>query len=378
MTDAEEQFEYDGNGNLTHHVRGSVERRFAFDYMNRLMRAEVTVDDETTVVDFKYDALGRRISRANGSAVTKYIYEGAQVVQELDAADAIVREYIWGDSIDELLGIRQSGQTYSVHENSIGSIAAITDSTGALVERYDYDVFGLPHITDITGTPHPDPTISFLGQPYSFQGREWDPVLRLFYFRARYYDAVLGRFIGQDAEQYKDSPNLYQAFLNSPANIDDPTGLKVGSVSGCDTTDPQRFYKCAAKQIGEDEALEMYYLLFDIRAQQLAPAIIQAGQAIEETMKIQAAILIAAGATGGAAGGLLGTETLLARLAACGIGGAGGQGMADLLNGELSDSGQYAETALQSMAGCLGIEGGIWGLRQVGLLKTSTAIVELP
>ena len=34
----------------------------------------------------------------------------------------------------------------------------------------------------------------------------------------------------------------------------------------------------------------MYYLMFDTRAQQLAPGIIQAGAAIEETMKIQAII----------------------------------------------------------------------------------------
>ncbi len=64
----------------------------------------------------------------------------------------------------------------------------------------------------------------------------------------------------------------------------------------------------------------MYYLMFDTRAQELAPAIIQAGQAIEGTMKIQA-MVIAAGVTGGAAGIWLGTETLAARLASCGIGG---------------------------------------------------------
>ena len=377
VNDGVDQFEYDGNGNLKHHVSGGVDRKFDYDYMNRLMQAEVTVNGETTVVDFKYDALGRRILRSNDSSVTKYIYEGAQVVQELDASDAIVREYIWGDSIDELLGFRQGGVSYTVHENSIGSISAITNGSGALVERYDYDVFGLPFITDLNNDTPPDPTTSFLNQPYSFQGREWDPVLRMFYFRARYYDPALGRFISQDPERYSDSPNLYQSFLNSPLNLGDPLGLRVGSVSGCDTTDQQKFYKCAINQIGEEEALEMYYLMFDTRAQQLAPGIIQAGAAIEETMKIQA-IIVAAGISGGAAGTWLGTETLVARLASCGFGGFGGQGMVDLLNGKISDTNQYSETVLNSMATCLGIEGGIWTLKQLSHLKSSTASIKYP
>lgn len=228
-----------------------------------------------------------------------------------------------------------------------------------------------------TTTLPPDPTTSFLGQPYSFQGREWDPALGLFYFRARYYDPALGRFISQDPERYSDSPNLYQSFLNSPLNLADRLGLKVGSVSGCDTNDSQKFYKCAVKQIGEEEALEMYDLLFNNRAQQLAPAIIQAGQAIEETMKIQA-VIIAAGVTGGTAGTWLGTETLASRLASCGIGGAGGQAMADFLNGKISDSGQYSEATLDSMAMCIGIEGGIWGLKQMGFLKSSAGVIKYP
>ncbi|MCI0442024.1 hypothetical protein L0152_02265, partial [bacterium] len=92
VNDGVDQFEYDGNGNLTHHITTNTERKFSYDYMNRLMHAEVTVNGETTDVNFQYDALGRRILRSSGSSVTKYIYEGSQVVQELDASDAVVRE----------------------------------------------------------------------------------------------------------------------------------------------------------------------------------------------------------------------------------------------------------------------------------------------
>jgi hypothetical protein len=113
VNDGVDQFEYDGNGNLTHHIGAGIDRRFSYDYMNRLMHAEFTQGSETNDVDFKYDALGRCVLRSSGSSVTKYIYEGSQVIQELDASDAVVREYIWGDSIDELLGFRQGGQSYT-------------------------------------------------------------------------------------------------------------------------------------------------------------------------------------------------------------------------------------------------------------------------
>jgi RHS repeat-associated protein len=65
---------------------------------------------------------------------------------------------------------------------------------------------------------------SAINNTYLFQGREWEPELGLYYYRARYYDPSLGRFLQHDPQQYADSPNLYQAFLNNPANYTDPYG----------------------------------------------------------------------------------------------------------------------------------------------------------
>ena len=52
--------------------------------------------------------------------------------------------------------------------------------------------------------------------------------------------------------------------------------------------------------------------------------------------------------------------------------------MVDLLNGKISDTNQYSETVLNSMATCLGIEGGIWTLKQLSHLKSSTASIKYP
>ncbi len=66
---------------------------------------------------------------------------------------------------------------------------------------------------------------SSIGNTVTFQGRNQDPSTALIFFRARYLNPLLGRFISPDPVGYIDSPNLYQAFYNNPANAVDPLGL---------------------------------------------------------------------------------------------------------------------------------------------------------
>lgn len=64
---------------------------------------------------------------------------------------------------------------------------------------------------------------------YVFQGRRWDKESKTYYFRARYYDPSLGRFINQDPIGYgAGDVNLYRFVGNAPIIWRDPYGLEVG------------------------------------------------------------------------------------------------------------------------------------------------------
>jgi RHS repeat-associated protein len=87
-----------------------------------------------------------------------------------------------------------------------------------------YDIYGKPIFKDASGNVLPK---SSIGNNILFQGREYDHELNLYYFRARYYDPIMGRFLSIDPMGYADSMNLYQAFGMNPVNFVDPMGQLI-------------------------------------------------------------------------------------------------------------------------------------------------------
>ncbi|MFO0526746.1 MAG: RHS repeat domain-containing protein, partial [Planctomycetota bacterium] len=105
------------------------------------------------------------------------------------------------------------------HRNQQYSIVALSDAAGTLVERYAYTAYG--ELTILA----PDRTLratSSFENRYTYTAREWDPTLRLYYFRARWLEPKAGRFIGRDPLGYVDGMGLYGAYLG--LNGLDPTG----------------------------------------------------------------------------------------------------------------------------------------------------------
>ena len=111
------------------------------------------------------------------------------------------RQYVYGNGIDEVLQLKTSNQTYYYHESSIGSIAAITNAQGDVVERYRYTVYGETEIVSPSGEILERSRIK---NAYGFTGRWYDDESGLYYYRARYYKPEQGRFLQRDPLGYKD------------------------------------------------------------------------------------------------------------------------------------------------------------------------------
>jgi RHS repeat-associated protein len=97
-----------------------------------------------------------------------------------------------------------------------GSIRQIVDNTGSLLNQITYDSYG-----NITNQTNPSVTFRF-----GYTGREWDGETGQYYYRARYYDARVGRFLSTDPIGFTaGDANLYRYVGNSPTNWVDPYGL---------------------------------------------------------------------------------------------------------------------------------------------------------
>jgi RHS repeat-associated protein len=216
---------YDKKGNTTQ--KGTLQ--LSYDYRNQL----VTANDapSNTQVEMKYDVLGRRIQKSvtigGQTKIENYYHSGHQVIEVRDENDQLLRQYIYGNGIDEIIRMDKfEGGTftsYYYHTDASGSVTAITDANGQLVERVTYDIYGMPTFFDADGN---EIAKSSIGNNILFHGREYDDELNLYYFRARYYDPIMGRFLQTDPMGYTDSMNLYQGFNMNPMNFLDPLGTE--------------------------------------------------------------------------------------------------------------------------------------------------------
>ena len=165
-------------------------------------------------VTFKYDPFGRRIYKSSSSGTSVYAYDGDNVIEETNAVGAVVARYEQGLNIDEPLAMLRAGATSYYHADGLGSVTSLSNTAGALAQTYTFDSFGKQ--TASTGS---------LVNPFQYTGRESDPETGLYYYRARYYDPAVGRFVSEDPIGFSGGSNFYRYARNNPVRRKDPSGL---------------------------------------------------------------------------------------------------------------------------------------------------------
>jgi RHS repeat-associated protein len=202
---------YDANGNMLSSGSGS----YAWDARNHLVST-------LSSASFQYDPFGRRVSKTASGATTNYLYDGLNPVQELSGATPTAN-VLGGLLADEHFLRTDASGTSNFLTDALGSTLALADPTGAVQTQYTYDPFGG---TTTQGAAN--------ANSYQFTGRENDGT-GLYFYRARYYNPMFGRFVSQDPIGMAGGVNVYAFVGNAPTNFLDPLGLDKK-----DPLDPQQ------------------------------------------------------------------------------------------------------------------------------------------
>ncbi|RMG54728.1 MAG: hypothetical protein D6723_04435 [Acidobacteria bacterium] len=217
---------HDDNGNLIDD--GAF--RYQYDFANRLRRV-VRKADNAVIAVYRYDAHNRRTERIVSNTGlfddrVQYLYDGRRAIEE--RREGHTQQYVYGRWIDEPLTLDQDvnndgivDQTFFYHQDGKTYVAALTDASGQIVEEVAYDAYGRPSLE-----------MSSVGNPYLFTGRRYDPEVGLYYYRARHYDPLRGRFLQRDPiGMWTDAINLGNGYTfvgNDAINGLDPSGLGPG------------------------------------------------------------------------------------------------------------------------------------------------------
>ena len=210
-------YTFDKSGNLISKTQAGQITRYGYNGENRLI--EVQLPDGKKV-QYQYDPFGNRISQSSNGTTTRYFHDGDNVLMELDGNNQVLARYTAALTMDSWISMERSGQSLAYHTDGLGSVTALTGVNQTLQATYTYDAYG--QVLAETGN---------IINPFTFTGRERDTQTGLFYFRSRYYDPNVGRFISKDFyrgnTKIPGTINRYAYTQNNPINFRDPQGKFV-------------------------------------------------------------------------------------------------------------------------------------------------------
>ena len=206
LTSGAATVEHDEEGNVIRITDPAGMTELTWDVRNRL----TAVVGPSMTAEFTYGPFNRRLSKTIDGQQTQYLYDFGNVIQE--SRDGMVADYLPAEGLDAIFSRTDDSGTYFLLRDALGSVTALTDETGAIVNRYFYEPFGQ---TTVVGEAE---------NPFQYTGRERDET-GLYYYRTRYYDPELRRFLSKDPIGFAGSDiNFYAYVLNNPTNLLDPEG----------------------------------------------------------------------------------------------------------------------------------------------------------
>ena len=168
-------------------------------------------------VHYTYDASGWRVSRADASGVTQYLYglvAGATRITATRNPAGVATQFFY-DEMGNVFAFQRGGTWFYVATDQVGSARAITDAQGNIVRAFTYDGFGV-----IASDSNPA-----FEYPFGFAGGLADPVSGLVRFGFRDYEPASGRWMSADPTKVEGGLNRYWYVGYNPVSKRDLTGL---------------------------------------------------------------------------------------------------------------------------------------------------------
>ena len=173
-----------------------------------------------------YDGDGNRVRETVGSTTTNYLIDdlnptGYSQVLDERVSGSVTRTYAYGlkrISENQLVGSTWTPSFYGYDGH--GNVRFLANTAGAITDSYTFDAFGIPIAS--TGTT---------ANNFRYSGEWLDPGLSFYNLRARYYNALTGRFETMDpyAGSNSDPATLHKYVYakNNPVNATDPSGRDI-------------------------------------------------------------------------------------------------------------------------------------------------------
>jgi RHS repeat-associated protein len=193
-------FQYDANGNMT--SDGSRTITYNYDNMPQSINGQVS---------FVYDGNGKRVKKITPN------YTVTSIEKLYECTSGSCGKYIFAGK--NRIALKNVNGTFYYHPDHLGSTIVVTNASGNLAEGDFYSPFG-----ETTANP----VSPFSGVNNKYTSQEMDSETGLYNYKARLYNAAIGRFISADTivpdPTNPQSMNRYSYVLNNPINNIDPSG----------------------------------------------------------------------------------------------------------------------------------------------------------
>ena len=225
-------YHYDPSGNLTNAVKmlGATNLgswTLTYDEDNRTTSIRFTTRTNSTFIQNRYDALGRRLSKTVDGVTTGCVLSLAggmeRILCDVDNNGNVTACYVHGP--DLAYRVDAANNLVCYHADAMANIIALTGANGTNLAQYAYSPYGRVLASSNTAPGSMLPA----HQPYTFVGSQgvMEELPGLYFMRARYYSADAGVFLSTDPVKKIGpswKPTAYVYGQDNPYGYTDPDG----------------------------------------------------------------------------------------------------------------------------------------------------------